>query len=266
MTVKSRHPKDLMTVVIERQNKQRRRIKNPNKQDETKVKSNKKDSKTLVWKIENTRIAAKVQMTEKVSPIFEEDEYSKEISIYMKTLEMKYLPNPNYIDFQCFPWSTRKSLINWLVDIHAKYKLLPETLFLCVHLIDRLLSKQQVHVSELRLVGITTLLIAAKFEEHQHLPINMLVNDIDIFAAEEHIRKTERDILHQLDFGLTWPGPIYFLKRCCEADKNNLQMSTLAQYLIELTLIDERLLKWPSSQIAAVGYLVAMNLMQQNKW
>lgn len=35
----------------------------------------------------------------------------------------------------------RRTLIDWLVDVHLKYKLLPETLFICVNLIDRFSSK-----------------------------------------------------------------------------------------------------------------------------
>lgn len=35
----------------------------------------------------------------------------------------------------------RTILIDWLVDIHLKFDLLPETLFLTVNLIDRFLEK-----------------------------------------------------------------------------------------------------------------------------
>lgn len=33
--------------------------------------------------------------------------------------------------------SMRSILIDWLVDVHLKFKLVPETLFLTVNLIDR---------------------------------------------------------------------------------------------------------------------------------
>jgi hypothetical protein len=38
----------------------------------------------------------------------------------------------------------RAILVDWLVDVHAKFKLLPETLFMCVNLIDRYLSLQAI--------------------------------------------------------------------------------------------------------------------------
>lgn len=31
----------------------------------------------------------------------------------------------------------RRILIEWLVDVHLKFRLLPETLFICVNLMDR---------------------------------------------------------------------------------------------------------------------------------
>jgi len=34
----------------------------------------------------------------------------------------------------------RAILVDWLVDVHAKFKLLTETLFLTVNIIDRYLS------------------------------------------------------------------------------------------------------------------------------
>ena len=38
----------------------------------------------------------------------------------------------------------RAILIDWLVEVHLKFKLMPETLFLTHNLIDRFLSKKVV--------------------------------------------------------------------------------------------------------------------------
>ena len=38
----------------------------------------------------------------------------------------------------------RAILIDWLVDVHLKFKLVSETLFLCVNMIDRYLEKAEV--------------------------------------------------------------------------------------------------------------------------
>ena len=59
----------------------------------------------------------------------------------------------------------RAILIDWLVQVHLKFKLLPETLFMTVSLIDKYLEKCQVDRENLQLVGISALFISSKYEE-----------------------------------------------------------------------------------------------------
>ena len=59
----------------------------------------------------------------------------------------------------------RAILIDWIVEVHMKFKLEPPTLYLVVHLIDQYCTHHQVLRSKLQLVGITALLIACKYEE-----------------------------------------------------------------------------------------------------
>lgn len=57
----------------------------------------------------------------------------------------------------------RSVLLNWLIDVHLKYKLQPETLFITVYILDSFLERQVLHRTELQLLGITCLWIAAKY-------------------------------------------------------------------------------------------------------
>ena len=59
----------------------------------------------------------------------------------------------------------RAILVDWIIEVHLKFKLLPETLFLTVGLIDRFLELEQIQRSSLQLVGVTAMLIASKYEE-----------------------------------------------------------------------------------------------------
>lgn len=59
----------------------------------------------------------------------------------------------------------RAILVDWLIEVHLKFKLLPETLYITVNVIDRFLEKQKVSKSRLQLVGVTALFIASKYEE-----------------------------------------------------------------------------------------------------
>lgn len=53
--------------------------------------------------------------------------------------------------------------MNWLVDVHLKYKLQPMTLFINIHIIDSYLEKVIVKRNQLQLVGIAALWIASKY-------------------------------------------------------------------------------------------------------
>jgi cyclin B len=43
----------------------------------------------------------------------------------------------------------RSILVDWLVEVHLKFKLVPESLYLTVNLIDRFLERSHVHRSKL---------------------------------------------------------------------------------------------------------------------
>lgn len=53
----------------------------------------------------------------------------------------------------------RAILVDWLVEVHYKFKCCPETLYLTVNLIDRFLDRKQVPRPKLQLVGVTAFLV-----------------------------------------------------------------------------------------------------------
>jgi hypothetical protein len=59
----------------------------------------------------------------------------------------------------------RMILYDWLVDVHLKLRMFPQTLFITCNLIDRFLGKKDINRSKLQLLGVTCLFIAAKYEE-----------------------------------------------------------------------------------------------------
>lgn len=58
----------------------------------------------------------------------------------------------------------RTILLDWLLDVHQKFKMFPQTLFIVAGIIDRYLSVRNVKKEELQLVGAAALFIAAKYE------------------------------------------------------------------------------------------------------
>lgn len=59
----------------------------------------------------------------------------------------------------------RAILVDWIVEVHHKFELMPETLYLTTYIIDRYLSLEGVPRRQLQLVGMCAMLIACKYEE-----------------------------------------------------------------------------------------------------
>jgi G2/mitotic-specific cyclin 2 len=84
-------------------------------------------------------------------------------------------------------WSMRGTLLDWLVQVHARFRLLPETFFLCVNIIDRFLPSPVVSLAKLQLVGITCLFISSKVEEIAAPSISHFLHCADSSHTESEI-------------------------------------------------------------------------------
>ncbi|QSZ36928.1 hypothetical protein DSL72_009019 [Monilinia vaccinii-corymbosi] len=194
-------------------------------------------------------------------------EYGEEIFSYMRELEKKLLPDPHYMDAQAeIQWSMRSVLMDWLIQVHQRFSLLPETLFLCVNYIDRFLSKKVVSLGKLQLVGATAIFVAAKYEEINCPSIGEIVYMVDGGYSSEEILKAERFMLSMLQFELGWPGPMSFLRRISKADDYDLETRTLAKYFLEVTIMDERFVGSPPSFVAAASHAVSRFMLSKGDW
>ena len=194
-------------------------------------------------------------------------EYGEEIFEYMKELEIKMLPNAHYMENQHeIQWSMRSVLMDWLVQVHHRFNLLPETLFLTVNYIDRFLSCKVVSLGKLQLVGATAIFIAAKYEEINCPSIQEIVYMVDNGYSVDELLKAERFMLTMLHFELGWPGPMSFLRRISKADDYDLETRTLAKYFLEVTIMDERFIGSPPSFSAAASHCLARMMLRKGDW
>ena len=91
----------------------------------------------------------------------------------------------------------RAILIDWLVEVNLKFKLVPETLYLNIALIDMYLEKAEVVRNKLQLVGVTALLIASKYEEIYPPEIRDLV-----YITDKAYNKREVSVMTSAFFGV----------------------------------------------------------------
>lgn len=195
-------------------------------------------------------------------------EYAVEAIAYLREQELTTVPSPTYMTRQpelSFP--KRSILINWLITVHTHLRLLPETLFLTVNILDRFLSLRPVSEAKFQLVGITSLLLACKYEETYSPSITELVELTGGIFKKEDVIKAERFVLKTLGWTLSfYPGPMSFLRRASRADNTEPRARTIAKYLCELTLTDPSLFHLPPSLVAASAMWLGRMVMGREVW
>lgn len=194
-------------------------------------------------------------------------EYGEEIFEYMHSLEERMKPNASYMDHQAeIQWSMRSVLMDWLVQVHNRFTLLPETLFLAVNYVDRFLSCKVVSLGKLQLVGATALFVAAKYEEINCPSVQEIVYMVDGAYTADEVLKAERFMLSMLQFELGWPGPMSFLRRISKADDYDLETRTLSKYFLEITIMDERFVGCAPSFLSAGAHCLARFMLKKGDW
>ena len=164
----------------------------------------------------------------------------------------------------------RAILIDWLVEVHLKFKLMIETLYLTVNVIDRYLEKETITRNKLQLVGVTAMFLASKYEEIYAPECRDFVYISDKAYTREQILAMEGGVLAKLNFQLTTPNAYVFLKRFSKvvgiisAPRSKTEL--LANFLVELTLQEYKMLKYLPSMIAASAVYLALKTMGQPCW
>ena len=57
-----------------------------------------------------------------------------------------------------------------------------------------------------------------------------------------------------------------FLRRSSKADDYDIQVRTLAKYVMEVTLLDHRFLAVPASKVAATAHYLARHMLERGSW
>ncbi|KAI5072585.1 hypothetical protein GOP47_0012691 [Adiantum capillus-veneris] len=186
-------------------------------------------------------------------------------SFYRRTEKQSCVP-PNYMSQQVhINEKMRAVLIDWLIEVHYKYKLMPETLFLTTNLIDQYLALKSVERKCLQLVGMTAMLIASKYEEIWAPEIKDLILISDSAYSRQQILDMEKVMLNVLRFNLCIPTPYMFLVRFLKAAGADRQMSLLAFYFVELCLVDYAMLGFLPSMLAASAVYLARHTLKSGQ-
>ncbi|KAH0909191.1 hypothetical protein HID58_032512 [Brassica napus] len=185
-------------------------------------------------------------------------EYVQDLYSFYRTMERFSCVPVDYMMQQMdLNEKMRAILIDWLIEVHDKFDLMKETLFLTVNLIDRFLSKKAVMRKKLQLVGLVALLLACKYEEVSVPVVEDLVLISDKAYTRNDVLDMEKTMLSTLQFNVSLPTQYPFLKRFLKAAQADKKCEMLASFLIELALVEYEMLQFQPSLLAATAVYTA---------
>ncbi|KAL6504605.1 putative cyclin-A3-1 [Orobanche hederae] len=196
--------------------------------------------------------------------------YVSDIYEYLRNMEMeaKRRPLPDYLEKvqKDVNANMRGVLVDWLVEVAEEYKLLSDTLYLTVSYVDRFLSMNAINRQKLQLLGVSSMLIASKYEEITPPHVEDFCYITDNTYRKEEVVIMEADVLKSLKFEMGNPTVKTFLRRITRIAQEDykclsLQLEFLGYYLAELSLLDYGCVRFlPSLVAASVMFLARFTL------
>lgn len=189
-------------------------------------------------------------------------EYARTLYDHYLRVEDKYLPASTYMNEQTDVTARMRSiLIDWIVEVHQKFKMQPQTLHICVNILDRFLERRLVKRDELQLIGCTALWCASKIEEIYSPEVQDFVHISDRAFKRKDLLDMEGSLLNALDFQLTFPTTHVFLTRFLRIAGADKRQRLFATYCVERTLQEYSFLQYKPSLVAAAGVSLALEIV-----
>lgn len=180
-------------------------------------------------------------------------EHITKITTFLLEEEMRHKLPQTFMGNQKFVnEKTRAFLVDWLVELHYKFKMWPETLYVAIGIIDRYLSlNADMQKAELQCLGITAFHIAGKYEEIYPPDLKTLLRVVNHVVEPREVLEMEFKILSALQFEVTFPSIYRFIERFSRLAQFSQTQVLLATYLADTALLDCSLVRERPSKVAA---------------
>ncbi|ELR03526.1 hypothetical protein VC83_03403 [Pseudogymnoascus destructans] len=192
-------------------------------------------------------------------------EYLPEIVDHMAAMEKQTLPDVASIDIQEeIKWFMRPYLVDFLIEGHTFFQLLPETMFLAMNLLDRYCSRRVVYKRHYQLVGCAALLIAAKYGDRKdRVPlIRELKSMCSMLYDEEMFTQMEWHVLNTLDWVIGHPTVDSFLQLALSnAAEEDIELEHMAWYICEIALYHRDFVSTKPSVMARASLTLARAIL-----
>ncbi|KAF2192723.1 G1/S-specific cyclin CLN2 [Zopfia rhizophila CBS 207.26] len=219
---------------------------------------------------ERARAIARMQqraLAEDLSRITSE-EYQEDIMDHMEHMESQTMPDVNSIDIQTeIQWFMRPYLLDFLVEAHAAFQLLPETLFLAVNLLDRYCSRRVVYKRHYQLVGCAALLIAAKYGDRKdRVPtVRELKSMCCSLYDDEMFTQMEWHVLQTLNWMIGHPTVDAFLQLALSELAYDPEVEHMTLYIAEIALFHKEFVSTRPSVLARSALALARCILSRTQ-
>lgn len=159
----------------------------------------------------------------------------------------------------------RTILIDWILEVHHKYRLQLSTLWLTVSIIDRFLVKEPVPRQRMQLAGITALFIACKFEEIHSPEVRDCVYLTDNVYTRQDVIDMENQILTSIDYQLHVPTAYHFMVRFLNRIGATDRLRHMAHFTAERSLQENDIFNCNCKVYAAAAVYVALRTAHADK-
>jgi len=194
--------------------------------------------------------------------------YINDIMRYFSKNESKYMPSASFLKQvqQGIDASARATLVDWVVNVHRKFKLLKPVLPLAVNIMDRYLSTCPLTKDKLQLLGAAALLIASKFEEIYPPEIEDFVHISDRAFRKDAVIRMEGEVLNALKFNISIPTSFVFLSRFVKVAEADEETEELVEMILDATLLEYNMLKYLPSVIVTSAIVLAQDMLSTGTW
>ncbi|KAI5168733.1 G2/mitotic-specific cyclin 2 [Pancytospora epiphaga] len=183
-------------------------------------------------------------------------------SKYMKKI-MKYydeLDRPHIFIEKDITYEMRSLLGDWMINCCEKLGLCDDTFYLGMHLIDRFLSGRTISPGKLQLVGITALVIAAKYEEVLCPDLNSFLLLSDNSFDCNDLKKAEKYMMYSLEYRVAFVSPLVFLRRVSKANNYETTSRKMAKYFLELMVLHGEFSKYKKNILSTTAMYLARKI------
>lgn len=149
-------------------------------------------------------------------------------------------------------------MVIWTIEVQCQYKLSTECFQLAIHILNQFLSTMPISTSRLHLLNLTAVHMAAKIEEVAPPGLKKLMAVSEGKFSRKDVREMEHQILYNLEFNFNVPTTFTYLQIYCKWGGFDNRKFFFAQYLTELSMVSDRLMRFGPSELAAACLILTL--------